>query len=249
MEDNSLPNYTQKFINSFREYKLLYFILMFSFLFSLLIIYVFSSGQPVIELEHPTENIQVSTDQVYIKGKIKPKNSQVTVNDAQVYLNGDGTFTYVLPIKVGTNTIKVKAKKYSYKSEVVRLVERQEAKTETNKEINDGFSNQTKSQSQVSGFKVSDGTQGVVVTKQQILPFASPAKILGELSNQTGQEISDVKVTTLFYNPSNEVVDIKSSFITSPNLKLGVGQAIPFEIQSFLQPTDFSTYKFEVAWQ
>jgi hypothetical protein len=222
----------------------------------MLIIYVFSSGQPVIELEHPTENIQVSTDQVYIKGKIKPKNSQVTVNDAQVYLNGDGTFTYVLPVKVGTNTIKVKAKKYSYKSEVVRLVERQEVKTEASKAnsedktgLNNGFNNQTKPQSQVSGFKVSDGTQGVVVTKQQILPFVNPAKILGELSNQTGQEISDVKVTTLFYNPNNEVVDIKSSFITSPNLKLAVGQAIPFEIQSFLQPTDFSTYKFEVAWQ
>lgn len=259
----SFPHQTFNSIyKAYQDNKLFYIFGAILLIFGLVIITLIDNSAPVIELEHPTENIQVTTDQIYVKGRVKPKGSKITVNDAEVSLNGDGSFTYILPIKPGVNAIKVKAFKFSNKSEVVRLVERKEEQQQADKKelqkesvaekklgLFDPGNASGGPQPAISGAKVSDGTSEVVIVKQQLAPNVNPVKILGEVSNQTRLEVSDVKITAIFYNNDNEIADIKAAYAATPNLKLETGQSAPFEIQSSIQPSDFAIYKFEVAWQ
>jgi len=218
--------------------------------------------QPIITLENPEEDAQITDDKVLVKGKVEPSNSEIKINDTQtVHRNGDGTFTALVNLKEGENVLSIEAKKFSKKSSIIRLVQRELSQAELSKkqEEDQKLADETQKEQQLSkltqgfgsvaGTNSSDGKSGVVLANVQLLSDLSPVRIIGEAVNQLNRPVSNVRVSALFKDSQGKVVDLVSDFVPINDGLMDIGQKLPFELRTIKKSSVISTYDFEVTWE
>lgn len=212
---------------------------------------------PTISLQTPKENEEILTDDLYLRGTVHPLGSKVLVNGQSVSLNGDGTFTAVLQIKEGKNTLQVTAENKGKKAEFLRLVNRKlspaedQAKKETEaKELAETRArilSQNQEISQVQSAYTQRDAKKVRVINHELKDDYGLKRVAGEVVNDTESAAYWVKVTANFLDEQGRTVEIKLSFITSFEKFLKPGETASFETQSIEK--DFDHYQLDVTWE
>lgn len=220
-----------------------------------------NSDHPIITVDSPDENSEISSSKVFIKGRVEPANSKILISEtSEVFRNGDGTFTALVNLKEGENVLNIEAKNFSKKSSVIRLVKRvlsdeeiakkeeEEAKLSTEKQKSDQLSSLSRGFGSVASANSSDGTSRVVLANVQLLTDLSPTRIVGEVVNQLQVPITNVKVSVLFVNNQGNPIDLSSDFVPI-NGTMAPGQKLPFEVRTLKRQGEFTNYSFEVTWE
>lgn len=212
---------------------------------------------PKITLHTPKENEEVTTSDLYIRGLVSPLGSKVLVNGQNVSLNGDGTFTAIVKVKEGENTLLVIAEKRGKKAEFLRLVRRslspeeakqkQEAEAKELAEARARVLSQDQETSQVQAAYTQREVKKVRVTSHELKGEYGLKRVVGKVVNDTDYPTYWVKVTTNFLDPQGQTVDSKIAFVTSFEKFLKPGEEATFETQTM--DKEFDRYQLEVTWE
>jgi len=217
----------------------------------------FNEPLPTITIHAPQENQEILSDDLYLRGGVSPLGSKVLVNGQSVSLNGDGTFTAILKIKEGQNTLLVTAEKRGKKAELLRLVRRelspeeerarQEAEAKEAAETRAKIASQNQEIAQVQGAYAQREVQKVRVIEHELKDEYGLKRVVGKVVNDTDGPAYWVKVTATFLDPQGRAVDTKIAFAASFEKFLKPQEAAPFETQSI--ENDFDHYQLEVTWE
>ncbi|MDP3998727.1 MAG: FxLYD domain-containing protein [bacterium] len=212
---------------------------------------------PTISLQNPGENEEVFSDDLYIRGMVAPPGSKVLVNEEGVSLNGDGTFTAVLKIREGQNTIRVAAEKNGRKSEFLRLVKRslspdearlrQEVESKAKAEAQTKLASQNQEIAQVQAAYTQREAKTVRVIEHKAEDSYGIKRVVGKVVNDSDGPAYWIKVTANFLDREGKTVDAKIAFVTSFDKFLKPGEISPFETQTV--DKEFDHYQLEVSWE
>ena len=212
---------------------------------------------PTISLQNPGENEEVFADDLYVRGTVTPLGSKVLVNEEGVSLNGDGTFTAVLKIREGQNTIRVAAEKDGKTSEFLRLVKRslspeearlrQEVADKAKAEAQAKLASQNQEIAQVQAAYTQREAKTVRVIEHKAEDSYGIKRVTGKVVNDSDGSAYWVKVTANFLDREGKTVDTKLAFVTSFDKFLKPAEAATFETQTI--DKEFDHYQLEVSWE
>ncbi len=223
------------------------------------ILYVYAASPiPTITLAYPKENQEVLGEKIFVKGKIAPQGTRVTVNKEEVAGNGDGSFTAVVTIPEGKSTLFVEASYRGKKAKVLYLIgralseEEKQAKLakEKSKELavaQKVLGDDQKIDKLLSSYNAGGGILGVHVLAHTLKNAGSFRWVTGEVINGTLEDAYWVKVEATFYDINNNVVDNQIGFAVAEDQVLKPGEVATFKTKSTVK--DFSYYKLNVDWK
>lgn len=215
---------------------------------------------PEITLEQPPVGFINQGEKLFVIGRVIPPGSRVTVNGNGVSLNGDGSFTAVVPIPVGESILKVEAVSKRKKAQVLRMASRTltEAEQQTQEERQAEKRKEAMDEAAAIDRKVKDllaakganagQKQGILrVLNSQINQQSGFSSVVGEVFNQGEAEVSWVMITARFYDPAGREIDTKYGFATDFGEVIKPGQIAKFETQATQK--EFDHYSLEVSWE
>lgn len=215
------------------------------------------SPLPTLTLNAPKENEDVFTDTLYLRGTVSPLGSKVLVNNQSVSLNGDGSFTAILKIKEGENTLRLTAKNRSKSAEVLRLVQRkltpeeqrakQEAEAKETADARAKILSQNQEIAQVQAAYSQKEAKKVRVAEQELKTDHGLKRVVGKIVNDTDGAAYWVKVTATFLDQAGRPLETKMAFVTSFEKFLKPQETAQFETQS--AEKDFDHYQLDVTWE
>jgi hypothetical protein len=219
----------------------------------------YSIEPPKITIDQPEGNNVSGGENLFIKGKVLPVGSRITVNENPVSLNGDGTFTAVVKVPTGESTLKLEAFYRGKRSELVRLISREPTQEELQalqdeedrkrKEAIDRVATLERSVNDILAAKnANTEKKGILkVVNSQLKEESGFFNIQGEVANVGNQDVGWVMVTATFYNKDSATVDTKYGFATDFNQAIKPGQIAKFETQATNKT--FDHYGLDLTWE
>lgn len=223
------------------------------------IVYVYASSPiPTIMLAFPKENQEVVGEKIFVKGSVIPHGSRVVVNKEEVAGNGDGSFTAVVTIPEGKNTLAIEASYRGKKAKALYLIvralseEEKQAKLEKQKKEELAVAQKVLGEDQkvdelLSAYNTGGGISGVHVLTHELKKAGSFRWVAGEVINGTLEDAYWVKAEATFYDVNNNVVDTQIGFAAAEDKVLKPGEVAKFKTKSTVK--DFSYYKLNVDWK
>lgn len=199
---------------------------------------VFFAKTPIIYLEKPTSGEIVRSEMLYVAGRVEPIKAHVTVNGEKPAVNGDGTFTAVVEVSKGESILEVTASHWFKKARVLVLVNRKLSAEEI-------LLQEEQSRTQ-EGLSEIEKQAHVRVTSNSLIIDGRNAKVIGEVTNFSENDITDIEITVTFLNIDSTVVDRKYGTAYGFNEKLAPGEVAQFETTR--TASDFLVYQLSLAW-
>ncbi|MDP3888424.1 MAG: FxLYD domain-containing protein [bacterium] len=213
---------------------------------------------PTITLDLPVVGFTNSGEKVYVSGRVSPAASKVKVNNQMVLLNGDGSFTAIVPIPVGESILDVEAVNWGKKAKIVRLVNRELTQAEIAAKQEEEAAKKKEAAEKMAGIDKTvndllaarnantEKKNVVKVLNSQVQEEAGFSNVAGEVVNQGEQEVGWVMITVTFLDQAGGVVDKKFGFATEFGQVLKPNQSAKFETQATTKT--FDHYSLEVSW-
>ncbi len=211
---------------------------------------------PAITIDQPTESFRNEGQKLFVRGKVTPSASKVTVNGTVLALNGDGSFTGTVDIPMGQSILKFEANYHFKKAQFVRIINR----VLTKEEIEAQSLEEAKKKEQVID-KVAELDRGVndilaakTANKGQVKIINNHVKteggfssVVGEVTNLGQKDVSWVMITANFYNQNGAIVDTKYGFATGFGEVIKPQGTAKFETQATNKIFDY--YNLSVGWE
>lgn len=222
-----------------------------------LVYFLTTLPQPVITLQLPKTDELVSEKEVYIRGSIKPSWVRVNVNGKNASINGDGTFTLLLPVKVGKNILKFQASYFGKNAEYILPITRELSHDERIAKAQEQEKEEAEARQRVlaADTKIIDLlkestndslTYVVQVISHNVKKDSVFSRIAGEVSNMTLDTVYWVKVTAKFFNANDQIVDTREGFAVAQGDSIPSGKTHEFTTQA--TDKDFAYYKLSTDW-
>lgn len=199
---------------------------------------VFFAKTPIIYLEKPISGEIVRSEMLYVAGRVEPISAHVTVNGEKPAVNGDGTFTAVVEISRGESILEVTASHWFKKARVLVIVNRKLSAEEI-------LLKEEQSRAQ-QGLSEIEKQAHVRVTSNSLIVDGRNAKIIGEVTNFSENDVTDIEITVTFLNIDSTVVDRKYGIAYGFNEALAPGEVAQFETTR--TASDFLVYQLSLAW-
>ena len=220
--------------------------------------YLYSvTPKPAISLELPKENTISTEKKLYVRGKVKPAGTTVSVNGAKADTDGNGTFTVFVSLPVGQSVLTIDANYFGKHATYVEPITRQlsaeeqmqlaQKKAQQEQEARAKVLSANKKIDSLVDADKSDFVHIVRVISQDEKKSGTYSNITGEVINSTANPAYWVKVTANFYNASDQIVDKAVGYAVSKAQSLAPGKTAPFTTQSTTTPHLY--YKLTVDWQ
>lgn len=217
---------------------------------------------PDITLEQPPAGFTNQGEKLFVIGKVVPPRSRVTVNGNGVSLNGDGSFTAVVNIPLGENTLEIEAVYKRKEAKVLRLVKRIPTQEELQVEEAEGAKKKLEAANKAAELdrtvkdlmaaKSAMGAEGskkgfLRIMNNQVKEEGGFASIVGEVVNLGEEPASWVMITAKFFNETGNAVDTKYGFATDFGKVIKPKGKAEFETQATAQK--FDHYSLELSWE
>jgi hypothetical protein len=242
---------------SFKNFLKRFFIIFIVAPLALLSYFFITLPQPVITLQIPKADQIATEKELYIQGKIKPNWAQVQVNGKSASINGDGTFTLLLPVNIGKNILKLQASYFGKNAEYLvpitrelsqgeRIAQAQEQQKEEAEARQRVLAADTKINDLLDQSNSDSLTYIVQVITHSIKKDSIFSRIVGEVTNMTLDPVYWVKITAKFYNASDQLIDTKEGFAVSQVESISPGKTHDFMTQA--TDKQFAYYKLSTDW-
>lgn len=252
--------YGRKLMNKtlLRKINKRYFIVFTGIVFIILVLSatVFADT-PEITINEPSKNTEISSEKLFISGKVNPKGSLVVVNGKKALLNGNGGFTGVIKLPAGENELKVEASYMGKKSQVVMLVKRNKTKEELlleekaqdvkKKEFMDKSAKLEQAINDILAVRnvTEDKKKNVKILNNHIKEEFETFRIEGEVMNVGDIELNSLMITAMFLDTNGGVVDTKYG-IVNMGKPIKPKERASFETQGTVKK--FDAYKLDIDW-
>lgn len=225
----------------------------------LALVYVYASSPvPTVTLQFPKESQEVTGEKIFIKGRVVPSGSRVTVNKEPVAGNGDGSFTAVVAVPEGKSTLSVEASYRGKKAKVLHLISRvlseqeQQAQLEKNKKEDLAVAQKVLGEDEkidqlLSAYNTGSSLSAVHILSHALKKAGSFQWVAGEVINGLLEDAHWVKIAATFYDTNNNPVDTQVGFAVAEEQVLKPGEIVKFKTKSTLKA--FSFYKLNVEWK
>lgn len=214
---------------------------------------------PEIELTQPGEDWVNRGENLFVIGRVTPNRTRVKVNDQDVALNGDGTFTAVINIPLGESVLKVEANSRGRRATLLRLVSRGLTEEESQAKAEEEAKRQkviadesAELDKKVKDLLAAKQAGSVIpgflrVLNNHVEEEEGFAKVVGEVVNLGKENAVWVMVRVDFFNENEVKVDSTYGFATEFDQVLRPKDRVKFETQ----PTrkEFAFYKMEISWE
>lgn len=225
----------------------------------------FFAQSPKITLEQPEENFANKSQKLFVKGKVTPGSSVITINNQPVSLNGDGSFTAVVEVPVGESVLKVEAvNKFNHqkRAQVLRLVSRVLTDGEVKEEEENTLKKKRAAADRAAELertvndllaaknaaKSNQGGKGnLKIMNNRIKEDFGFYSVVGEVTNIGSADVSWVMITANFSDKEGKTIDTKNGFATSSSQVIKPGETIEFEIQPTTKA--FENYSLNLSWE
>jgi hypothetical protein len=209
---------------------------------------------PVITVTTPVEKSLVTDKQLYVRGKVWPADSDVTVNNTAVARNGNGEFTAMIDIPVGQSILKFSSTLNGKVSSLIMPIERKRSPEEEMAYEQQQARDQALSDQKVAGLKdevvnkvnkLQDVQSMIKITSQQVATIGAQRKITGTLLNSGTNPAYGVTAIITLYDTSHAVVDIQQVKVVTGSSPMTAGQSLPFA--TLLSSKIFTTFDVTVT--
>ncbi len=218
----------------------------------------FDSPRPTITITSPAYGEAVFGEKLFVKGSVSPANASVVVNDKQVALNGDGSFTVITNIPLGESILSIKATNRGKKASLQHIVKRdlseeEEMKKKKEQELADLKAKQEvintdqRIEEILGAYTANVEPKSVKILSHEVKEQAGFKRIIGDVLNGVTEPVYWVKITATFFDKTDNPVDTKVGFAVQFEKSIG-----PFEIAKFETAStskEFSYYKLSVDWK
>lgn len=214
---------------------------------------------PAVTLEKPEVDFINQGEKLFVSGYVVPSRARLQVNQQEVAVNGNGTFTAIVSIPMGESVLEVVASSWGRQAKLVRLISRIPTEEEEKakqleevakkKETADRLATIDRTVNDLLAAKNASSPQKSLlsVLSSKIKEESGFAFVEGELINTGEQEVGWVMVTVTFYDEAGGVVDKKYGFATDFNQVIKPGETASFETQATTKK--FDHYGLELSWQ
>ena len=219
----------------------------------------FALATPVIILEKPEVDFTNQGEKLLVSGRVVPSRARLQVNQQEVAVNGDGTFTAIIAIPMRESVLEVVALSWGKQAQLVRLVNRIPTQEEVDakqleevakkKEAADKLATIDRTVNDLLAAKNASSSQKspLNVLNSKIKEESGFTFVEGELINTGEQEVGWVMIMVTFYDEAGGVVDKKYGFATDFNQVIKPGETASFETQATTKK--FDHYGLELSWQ
>lgn len=197
-----------------------------------------SIPSPTITITTPTEKSLITDQQVFVRGKVTPNSSKVTINNnAHIAKNGNGEFTAMIDIPIGKSILRVNSSFHGKESSLIFPIERKrtpeeqmayQQKLARDKALEDQKVMGLKNQVVDKISRLQDVQKSIIVADQQVATIGAQRKIMGTIQNSGGSNAYAVKVIVTFFDINRSIVDLQEMKIVEGSTPMSPGQTVPF---------------------